>query len=83
VRGNEATETKRLTEYERAVALTMFTEYFVKNYPGPRTIISDPRWHAERIFRAAENAILSQIPAVAARNSHDGGREAPWPTPRS
>jgi hypothetical protein len=29
-----------------------FTEYFVRNYPGPDTIISDPRWHAPRIFRA-------------------------------
>jgi hypothetical protein len=37
--------------------LAEFTEYFVKNYPGPDTIISDPKWHAPRIFRAAQRAI--------------------------
>lgn len=30
-----------------------FTEWFVQNYPGPDTIIHDPRWHAPRIYRAA------------------------------
>lgn len=39
--------------------LADFTEYFVKNYPGPRTLISDPRWHAPKIFRAAQRAIKS------------------------
>lgn len=38
-----------------------FTEYFVRNYPGPDTIIFDPRWHAPRIFRAAR-LILSNKP---------------------
>ena len=45
-------------------ALKNFTEWFVKNYPGPNTIISKPEWHAPKIFRAAtyelerENAAL-------------------------
>jgi hypothetical protein len=34
-------------------ALEEFTAYFVKNYPGPRTVIFDPEWHAPKIFRAA------------------------------
>lgn len=38
-------------------ALREFTEYFVKNYPGPHTIIMDPNWHAPRIFRAAKRAL--------------------------
>lgn len=37
--------------------LAEFTEYFVRNYHGPDTIISDPKWHAPRIFRAAQRAI--------------------------
>ena len=41
-------------------ALAEFTEYFVSNYPGPQTIISDPNWHAPRIFRAAKRAIFSR-----------------------
>jgi hypothetical protein len=43
------------TKQEKALAT--FTEYFVKNYPGPRTIIGDPNWHAPKIFRAAEFAL--------------------------
>lgn len=39
-----------------ASGLTAFTEYFVRNYPGPDTVIMDPRWHAPRIYRAAVNA---------------------------
>ena len=39
------------------VATQLFTEYFVKNYPGPDTIICDPNWHAPRIFRAAVSSI--------------------------
>jgi hypothetical protein len=42
---------------ERQAALTHFTDYFVRNYPGPNTIISDPHWHAPKIFRAAEYAL--------------------------
>lgn len=43
----------------RKSAQELFTEYFVTNYPGPRTIISDPNWHAPRIFRAACYALKS------------------------
>lgn len=39
--------------------LAAFTEYFVKNYPGPDTIIARPEWHAPRIFRAARHAMLA------------------------
>jgi hypothetical protein len=38
-------------------ALQEFTEYFVRNYPGPNTIIHDPNWHAPKIFRSALRAI--------------------------
>jgi len=40
-------------------ALKEFTAYFVRNYPGQNTIISDPTWHAPKIFRAAKHAIKS------------------------
>ncbi len=40
-----------------AGALAKFTDYFVKNYPGPDTIIHDPHWHAPKIFRAARAAL--------------------------
>jgi hypothetical protein len=33
-------------------ALERFIQFFVQNYPS-LTIISDPYWHAPRIFRAA------------------------------
>lgn len=36
-----------------------FTEYFVRNYPGPDTIIYDPKWHAPKLFRAAKLALLA------------------------
>ena len=42
---------------EQGDALAAFTDYFVRNYPGPDTVIMDPRWHASRIFRAAQYAI--------------------------
>lgn len=42
---------------QEVAALAAFSEYFVKNYPGPRTIICDPTWHAPRIFRAALYAL--------------------------
>lgn len=41
----------------RSQALDEFTDYFVRNYPGPNTIIADPHWHAPRLFRAAERAL--------------------------
>ncbi len=45
---------------DEAAALDDFTAYFVKNYPGPNTIIGDPKWHAPRIFRAAQRALAAQ-----------------------
>lgn len=42
-------------------ALARFTEYFVRNYPGPDTIIYDPKWHAPRIFRAAKDCITAAL----------------------
>ena len=50
----------RIDADHRTAALATFSEYFVKNYPGPNTIISDPNWHAPRIFRAALHAIESE-----------------------
>ena len=46
-----------LTAAQREEALAIFCDYFVKNYPGPNTIIGDPHWHAPKIFRAAKHAI--------------------------
>jgi hypothetical protein len=42
---------------EYAAAEADFTEYFVRNYPGPDTVIFDPKWHAPKIFAAAAAAI--------------------------
>ena len=46
-------------------ALEQFTAYFVKNYPGPDTIIFDPKWHAPKIFRAAVSVLSAQVQDVA------------------
>lgn len=32
-------------------AFEAFRVWFAENYPGPQTIISNPHWHAGRIFR--------------------------------
>jgi hypothetical protein len=45
----------------KAKALEQFTDYFVKNYPGPDTIIYDPNWHAPKIFAAAHHAITAAL----------------------
>lgn len=42
-------------------SLEQFTAYFVKNYPGPDTIIFDPKWHAPKIFRAAVSALSAHV----------------------
>jgi hypothetical protein len=34
-----------------------FTDWFVKNYPGPDTNIYDPHWHAPKIF----NNVIYQL----------------------
>lgn len=60
--GDPVTEVERLVALSEAPTVEQagevvgeagFTEWFVKNYPGPNTIISNPLWHAPRIFRAA------------------------------
>lgn len=50
------------TPHDKAMAA--FTEYFVRNYPGPDTVIFDPKWHAPKLFNAAMKAIeaASAIP---------------------
>ena len=53
-------------------ALEQFTAYFVKNYPGPDTVIFDPKWHAPKIFRAAISALTAQVQDVA------GPTFVPW-----
>lgn len=60
-----------------------FTEYFVKNYPGPDTIINAPHWHAPRIFRAAKRALQGTATAAAdwtddAVNYGNALNEAAW-----
>ena len=61
-----------LTKDQHEKATVIFAEYFVKNYPGPHTIISDPLWHSPKILRAALHAIetaLLTVPASTAQNS--------------
>lgn len=41
----------------REEALAEFTEWFKQNYPGPNTIISNPAWHAPKIFRSATHRL--------------------------
>lgn len=47
-----------------------FSEYFVRNYPGPDTIIFDPKWHAPKLFSAAVHAIRAAL-ATATEGSGD------------
>lgn len=54
------------TPRDTSEALAKFTEYFVRNYPGPQTIIGNPHWHAPKIFRAAEHALGAAPVAVPA-----------------
>lgn len=42
-------------------AEAQFTDWFVKNYPGPDTIIHKPTWHAPKIFRAARYALRAAL----------------------
>lgn len=42
-----------------------FLAYMRTNYPGPRTIISDPNWHAPKIWRAALFALRELMAARA------------------
>lgn len=54
---------------ERVCAVATFTDYFVRNYPGPDTIIHEPLWHAPKIFRAALNAIKRASPPAASQDN--------------
>lgn len=49
-----------------------FTEYFVRNYPGPDTIIHDPNWHAPKLFRAAKRALLATALSTRKGSAGDG-----------
>ena len=40
-----------------STAKWLFAEYFRKNYPGPKTIITDPDWHAPKIFAAVVSSL--------------------------
>lgn len=63
-----------------AEALKIFTDYFVKNYPGPDTIIHDPNWHAPKIFRAALNAMkwsnVGRLPDEPSEQLHEYGEKS-------
>ncbi len=48
-------------------ALEAFTDYFVRNYPGPDTVIFDPKWHAPKLFNAVMKAIEAAGGLVCAR----------------
>lgn len=52
-----ATELKRLLQPGSECPST-FMDWFVQNYPGPHTIINDPKWHAPKIYRAAKYAMI-------------------------
>lgn len=42
-------------------ALEQFTDYFVRNYPGPDTVIFNPKWHAPKIFGVAYRALSALV----------------------
>ncbi len=51
-----------------------FIEWFARNYPGPDTVIFDPRWHAPKIWNAAHAAgpVRGEIaPTVTTANSRN------------
>jgi len=52
------------------LALQAFDKWFAENYPGPRTIISDPHWHSPKIFRAALSAYQDALDELL---NKDGG----------
>jgi hypothetical protein len=61
-------------------ALKEFTAYFVRNYPGQNTIISDPTWHAPKIFRAVRHAIKAATSSGTALAKVSETAEAGHPT---
>jgi hypothetical protein len=44
-----------------SAAQAAFSDYFVKNYPGPDTIIHDPSWHVPKIFAAVVASFRTAI----------------------
>jgi hypothetical protein len=68
-----------VTESARDEALRQFTEWFIANYPGPDTIICKPEWHAPKIFRAVEYAMLAAAPLLAERLDEKLAALAPKP----
>lgn len=50
--------------------LEAFTAWFVKNYPGPNTVIFDPHWHAPKIYRAALAAAPQPVAEPVAWIAH-------------
>ncbi|MGB3349767.1 MAG: hypothetical protein WBA85_13465 [Brucella anthropi] len=43
-----------------------FATYFMRNYPGPDTVIHKPEWHAPKLFYAAKRAILWALESSSA-----------------
>ena len=58
-----------LTKEQYDAAVVEFDAYFVKNYPGPNTIIGNPHWHAPKILRAALHAIETAVLTVPSASS--------------
>ena len=79
-------------EQLREEAFREFEQWFIANYPGPETIISDPAWHAPKIFRSATHrqdkahaAALEELARLRARLEIDfatdgNGKRVPFPT---
>lgn len=55
-----------MSDMPRTDAEEEFIEWFAKNYPGPSTIISNPNWHAPKIFRAATRQLERDLAAARA-----------------
>lgn len=70
-RSDAPSKPKLLELFDNAAAFRQFEDYFVKNYPGPHTIINNPRWHAPKIWRAALYALGMNEKAASAPESRD------------
>jgi len=55
-----------------AKAFEAFRVWFAENYPGPHTIISNPHWHAGRIFRRIAELLDLARSAVPHETPDDG-----------
>lgn len=70
-------DSRGMTNEQKENAKMLFDGYFADNYPGPRTIISDPHWHGPKIFNAVisclrEAGVLLAQPA----NGDSAGQES-------